>query len=275
MINKMAKRILVGLLTATLAIGGDCGLSDNQVYAAENCDRITCAINVNTQSASYIKVFALNKTVNSAKCNHKYKRETLVKSTCSKKGYKILKCKQCKATKKVTLKKKKHSYEYAKTEYPTYDAYSYKVYKCTKCGTTKKTKIENPGSGYVGTLEVKSVGLQVKVYNVHQTEPYTDSQTITDRKDSACMLELDGQVFIADHKNQGFDKIKQVTAGKTVATLGGKKYRCVKKFNGRNEISQLVDNDGTNVTKYGADIVMYTCNQDWRHVTITLWNEVN
>lgn len=121
---------------------------------------------------------------------------------------------------------------------------------------------------------ISDVDLKVKVYDYAKTNPYTKPQTITDRKDSAAMLELDSQVFIADHKHQGFSKIKKVTAGKTIATLGSKTYKCIQKFNGRNKEYYLADNNGTNIKKYGADIAMYTCNQDWRHVTITLWNEI-
>ena len=175
---------------------------------------------------------------------------------------------------RITLAKRVHDYRYTKTIFPEKDNYSYKVYKCTVCGATKKTVIENPGSGYVGTLVIDAVNLKVRVYDVYKTNPHVSAQTITDRKNSATMIELNGQVFIADHKHQGFSKIKKVTAGKTIATLGSKTYKCVQKFNGRNKEYYLTDNNGTDIKKYGADIAMYTCNQDWRHVTITLWNEI-
>lgn len=205
----------------------------------------------------------------------KTKKITITKlSTSSIKKLEANKKQLAKKQGEIVLAKRLHYYKYVKTVFPEKDDYSYKEYKCTTCKATKREKIENPGSGYVGTLVISDVGLKVKVYDYAKTNPYTKPQTITDRKDSAAMLELDSQVFIADHKHQGFSKIKKVTAGKTIATLGSKTYKCIQKFNGRNKEYYLADNNGTNIKKYGADIAMYTCNQDWRHVTITLWNEI-
>lgn len=131
--------------------------------------------------------------------------------------------------------------------------------------STNNEKEEKPHSdNYVGRFKVPALGINVACYS-------GSSQSIVDAKDSAAYFYFGGHAVIGDHKNQGFNAIKSATVGMK-ATLGSTKYKCVAKIKGRNTGSSLTDTNGTSISKlYPGTLVTYTCNENWKNITIVFW----
>ena len=107
-----------------------------------------------------------------------------------------------------------------------------------------------------------------------------EAQQIVDAEDSAVATRRkeypDSTLVIADHTNQGFRVLYDVTPDETKAFLYRPDgtvtvYLCTKKFNGHNNLSYLTDEDGNDLSFAPVDLVMYTCNETWENVTITYW----
>lgn len=140
-------------------------------------------------------------------------------------------------------------------------------------------EIENPKyeddrkySGFVGRLDIGSVGIDVALY--HSNEQY-----VVDRKDSAAYFDLSrwrGHFCIADHKTQDFANLSKVKVGTTcvIHKADGTLvyYQCVDVFNGHNTGKYISDLNYEQVMDK-ADLLMYTCLDNWKNVRITLWNE--
>jgi len=212
------------------------------------------------------------KTTTITKKAHTYKYVKTVKSSCTVKGHKLYKCQKCTATKKTNIQDVKHSYKLVKTVKAVDGKDGYKSYKCTKCKKTKKTILS---TGYVGTINCKSLGLKVKVYDTTKTSPKASSQTICDRKNSAAYIKLYKQHVIADHNYQGFSKINNAKVNKTTLTFNGKTYKCYKSFKGHNTGTTLTTWDGKSLTEANpGGLTLYTCLDNWQNVRITYWKLV-
>lgn len=134
--------------------------------------------------------------------------------------------------------------------------------------------------GMVGRLFIQSVGINVAIFQTSICR--NETQDIVDAKDSAAYmpdaLEYFKQIIIGDHVYQGFDKIKNVCPGETIAYIDfgnhTQSYICTKKFIGRNTGSDLVDLSGASIAGQNDNgLCMYTCNYDGT-ITITYWSTV-
>ncbi len=129
---------------------------------------------------------------------------------------------------------------------------------------------------YMGRLLIPDVDLDVGVYTASVYDG-AYNQKVCNAKDAAVWL-TGLCPIIGDHNNQGFHKIKSAEADKTMAYIKNgdsiEAYKCVKiDTKGSNVVTGLLWSDGTNAlydTPEGH-IVMYTCNKNWRSVTITEW----
>lgn len=125
--------------------------------------------------------------------------------------------------------------------------------------------------GFYGRLYIPDAGIDVALYRGY-------AQSITDRKDSANIFSLynySGEV-IADHNNQDFSKLFNVSVGMTgyIQTADGVIINivCVAVFNGHNTGDTLTNDDGENVIGQAA-YTMYTCRNGWQNVIICLWDK--
>lgn len=127
-------------------------------------------------------------------------------------------------------------------------------------------------AGFCGRLSVPQVGLNVAMYS-------SPSQSVCDREDSACCFNLSSYAgyIIADHNNQDFAVLPQVSAG----TVGGiidangdvTFIVCTDVFQGHNTGSKITDGDYNNVLGT-ADYLMYTCLDCWQNVQICRWSVI-
>ena len=131
------------------------------------------------------------------------------------------------------------------------------------------SKVFSGTYGDGGNLFIPSVDVEVPVY---KTEGDEHGQEITDRSYSAALLTTFNMPVIADHKNQGFERIKSCMPGKTKALMLTKnkvtEYICEDIIEGSNVEDDILDPDGISIDESGADLCLYTCNEDWQHVTI-------
>lgn len=137
------------------------------------------------------------------------------------------------------------------------------------------------GAGNAGTLYIPSVGLTVPIYE--GTWNLSADQAIVDRQNSAVYGPAGYYAccdFIADHTDQGFSKIKEAEPGWTkayvVRTDGSvQTYICTDKFKGHNTGDDLTDWSGNSIKQNNAGgLGMYTCNENWRNITIVFWQPV-
>lgn len=135
--------------------------------------------------------------------------------------------------------------------------------------------------GDMGRLYVPSVGVDVALYWVG---PYDgNAQAICDCQDAAVWMgpEWDDYIgwgdVIADHWNQGFDAIKSCQVGNKAYIVTADKirvYECVGiDYDGHNLEYTCVDSQGRSLWQI-SDIVMYTCNENWQHITCVFWTQI-
>ena len=126
--------------------------------------------------------------------------------------------------------------------------------------------------GITCRLTIPSVGVNVACF----WSTGSNLQTLVDNTDSAAFFPRYNDVrVIADHRHQGFSAMKSSTIGtKAYLDYGSyvETYTCIANFKGHNTGAYLTDNDGNNVSDlYPGKLVMYTCNENWQNVTITIW----
>lgn len=129
----------------------------------------------------------------------------------------------------------------------------------TKKPKQTKTRPQGP-YGTWGRLFIPSVDIDVALY---QTPCTPDAQPIVDAYDSAAYINtLDGAVLIADHSNQGFDKIVNLKAGDKLYIYRPddsiETYVCQETCNGKNYTSKICDERGVASTQ-SSGIWCYTC----------------
>lgn len=120
--------------------------------------------------------------------------------------------------------------------------------------------------------ESSSVGLNAVSLNEG------NAQEVVDTQDSAAIFNFGNVLVIADHKNQEFGELKNRQVGDTTYIKYENSiidsYTCSEKVNGQNTGYELIMDDGRKVSELtDCDIVMYTCNENWQNVTITLWKK--
>lgn len=116
----------------------------------------------------------------------------------------------------------------------------------------------------VGSFSIPSVGLSVNCYS-------SASQSTVDAKNSAAYFYTQGHSVVADHVNQGFNKIKSCSKG-TSAYLAGVEYECVAVMSGHNDGHKLTTSSGEDIRNvYPGTLVAYTCNSNWQNVTMVFF----
>lgn len=129
----------------------------------------------------------------------------------------------------------------------------------TKKPKQTKTRPQGP-YGTWGRLFIPSVDIDVALY---QTPCTPDAQPIVDAYDSAAYINtLEGAVLIADHSNQGFDKIVNLKAGDKLYIYRPdnsiETYICQETCNGKNYTSKICDERGV-ASVQSSGIWCYTC----------------
>lgn len=126
--------------------------------------------------------------------------------------------------------------------------------------------------GSVGRLTIPSLGVDVALFA-------SSSQKVCDNQDSACYFRYGVQHVVADHKHQGFAAMKKAVPNKTKAYINWgtwtQAFICVDNFKGHNTGDILCDLDGNDCGHENSrGLLMYTCNENWRNITITYWQPV-
>ena len=145
----------------------------------------------------------------------------------------------------------------------------------TKPSSDDKTKNDNRKTikyGTFGRVYISNYSAALYDYNVN-TKSDTNLQTIVDNKDSAAYYKNHGKLVIADHYNQGFKVLINLSEG---ATLQIKfedgtniRYKLTKKSEGVNTGYDLVDNEDNSFFEMESDLIVYTCYNDG--IMATLW----
>ena len=124
--------------------------------------------------------------------------------------------------------------------------------------------------GITCRLTIPSVGVNVACFWAS-----SNLQSYVDASDSAAFFNYGYQDVIADHRHQGFSAMKGSAIGSYAYLDYGsykKTYVCVANFKGHNTGSSLTDLEGNDIAYMNeGGIAMYTCNENWQNVTITLW----
>ena len=142
--------------------------------------------------------------------------------------------------------------------------------------STKKENTSNPkdndfeqtSKNYIGRFKIPEVGVNVACYA-------GNAQYIVDNKDSAAFFTAWSHQIIADHNNQGFEKVKKCEVG-TIATFSvdGEilNYKCVAKMLGHNTGKILTDENYISISGiYPDTLVCYTCNENWQNITMVFF----
>ena len=145
-----------------------------------------------------------------------------------------------------------------------------------------KEKIEEPKQetvaeeivrrGMTCRLTIPSVGVNVGCF-----WGTNNLQTLVDASDSAALFSYGGMTIIADHRHQGFSAMKNSSIGtKAYMNYGDhtEEYVCIANFKGHNTGHALTDNNDTDISElYPGYLAMYTCNENWQNITITIWQK--
>ena len=126
--------------------------------------------------------------------------------------------------------------------------------------------------GITCRLTIPSVGVNVGCF-----WGTNNLQTLVDASDSAALFSYGGMTIVADHRHQGFSAMKSSSIGtKAYMDYGDhtEEYVCIANFKGHNTGHALTDNNDTNISElYPGYLGMYTCNENWQNVTITIWQK--
>lgn len=215
---------------------------------------------------------------------HSY-RHTVKKATCTEEGHEEDTCYKCQfVTNQKTLPVIPHNvsnWEIIEQAIGPFNN-GIRCGKCSVCGalmeeeefTYQQRVLEQKKTRWIkGRLSIPEILVDVAVVE-------SDSQEVCDAQDTACYFWLNGAIVIADHNNQGFDKIKNCTEGMNCYIVTDKtieKYKCIRVDYGHNNSYDLTENDwGTSVTlKNQGNLIMYTCNDYWQNIIFAVWEKVN
>lgn len=129
--------------------------------------------------------------------------------------------------------------------------------------------------GDSGRLFIPDVGINVSVwYAFEYDQKY--AQALCDAYDTAVYTpHEDGEPYIADHWSQGFEGIKYCREGTVAFWKHADRidtFRCVGICLGANDGNYIYTDQGKNCFYMNeGGFFMYTCNEDWLHVTVTFW----
>lgn len=145
----------------------------------------------------------------------------------------------------------------------------------TQAAPNNKTKDNNHKTvkyGTFGRLYISNYSAALYDYNVY-TKSDTALQTIVDNKDSAAYYKNHGKLVIADHYNQGFKVLINLSEGNTLQIKfedgNTIRYKLIKKSEGINAGYDLIDSEGNSFFEMESDLIMYTCYNDG--IMATLW----
>lgn len=153
---------------------------------------------------------------------------------------------------------------------------------CSYCGSENHSSslcaLRSIDNGAYCRWVIPSVGCNVATYAVSYNESASYIQEVTDRSDSAVIMTCDGVSVIADHNNQGFWGLHNVSVGTTAYMDFGdstRSYECFRVDYGHNtEENRMYDGNG-NVMRYNnfpaGTIICYTCLDHWTNIYITYW----
>lgn len=162
------------------------------------------------------------------------------------------------------------------------DGYSFK--QCSRCGleTDFETlsykdvcadRLSKRGGLYI--LDIPDLGVHVMCFPADCFDG-EQNQFVVDAKDSAAYMSWGVESVIADHKHQGFSAIWDCAAGvKAYLTdaNGTRSLTCVEVGSGTNTGGGIFSDSGHDAWNYNdGGICMYTCNEDWQHITVTFWS---
>ena len=139
-------------------------------------------------------------------------------------------------------------------------------------GRNRQVEQEISGKpGMVGRLVIPSVGINVALYTDGEGATVEEMlQNICDREDSAAFF-CDGMGYlIADHNNQAFQVLDNVSLGDRAFILRGHSIlslACDLKMDGHNYGKGIVDAEGNFVSAL-SDYVCYTCQDNWNNVSV-------
>ena len=145
--------------------------------------------------------------------------------------------------------------------------------------TTEVVVTEPPLSyGSFGRLDIPTVGIGVALNYVDLYDG--TAQSVVDAYDSAAYFFWhDCKYVIADHNNQGFANLRNAQVGSyaQISKADGHvdTYICTRVCtDGRNTQYDLLDEYGISAdSSVNCSLLMYTCNQDWEHITLTFWKK--
>ena len=130
---------------------------------------------------------------------------------------------------------------------------------------------------YMGQL-VSSLGFNIRLYKKGEV---SSAQAIVDAPNSANYRPYRNAVYIADHKHQdNFSAIKNAVPGQSTFQIIGPEgtwtYICTDILMGHNTGSTLTDEAGNDMLDGNhGELIMYTCNDNWRNVTLTVWKRIS
>lgn len=233
-----------------------CANEGNVTYVCSRCD--------------YVKLIILPQT------GHVLKTIQDQKQTCTTDGVVVQQCKYCDYNTISRTQKLGHDFSKSSPKINNQGSSCLKS-TCKRCGYQKTSILENNfirKYGYIAKLESQDMGIDVLICD--ERNGRKNSQYLVDKAYCAAYFVLRGKAVIADHNYQGFENIKSAIVNKTTLTFDNKTYVCVAKFNGHNTGKDIVDNSYKPINdSYPGDILLYTCNNNWRNITITLWDVVN
>lgn len=150
----------------------------------------------------------------------------------------------------------------------------------TEAAMTTELVITEPPLSYgtFGRLDIPSIGIGVALNYVDLRDG--TAQSVVDAYDSAAYFFWhDCKYVIADHNNQGFANLRNAQVGSyaQISKADGyvDTYICTRVCtDGRNTQYDLLDEYGISADSFeNCCLLMYTCNQDWEHITLTFWEK--
>ena len=150
----------------------------------------------------------------------------------------------------------------------------------TEAAITTEVVITEPPLSYgtFGRLDIPSIGIGVALNYVDLRDG--TAQSVVDAYDSAAYFFWhDCKYVIADHNNQGFANLRNAQVGSyaQISNADGyvDTYICTRVCtDGRNTQYDLLDEYGVSADlSENGSLLMYTCNQDWEHITLTFWEK--
>ena len=136
--------------------------------------------------------------------------------------------------------------------------------------------------GTAGLLLIPDVGINVRLFD-GSTSSDPHNQKGVDMEDYAVLINYGGSDVIGDHSNQGFSALCRSVQDETRAYIVQEdhsyhEYVCVGVLDGSNEEYHLYGSDGLDYMHAVSDrydLVMYTCLENWEHIEIGLWKDVD